>query len=229
MGGNLSTSDFFFIISEDLSTISLYCYLPQQYGALKITELSNSNLNYDVVFDGTAYTSAPSGAVYAVNRNVAAKGVTPATSSNSDDVATTEWVNSKVPHLYLHIINLSSDILKFNSGDANGYSLTIVSTNNTPYTIETLKNFLKDNGLTYRTIPPSSISSLHGMYPISGWLNISSREAQVPVGITIADDLSSTPVRGDLYIVLCDTSTGTRDLMTANNSIKWINDIVISI
>ena len=73
LGGNLSTSDFFFIISEDLSTISLYCYLPQQYGSLKITELSNSDLNYDVVFDGTAYTSAPSGAVYAVNRNVAAK------------------------------------------------------------------------------------------------------------------------------------------------------------
>ena len=71
LGGNLSTSDFFFVISEDLSTISLCCYLTQQYGSLKITELSNSNLNYDVVFDGTAYTSAPANAVYAVNRNLA--------------------------------------------------------------------------------------------------------------------------------------------------------------
>ena len=73
LGGNLSTSDFFFVISEDLSTISLYCYLQQQYGALKITELSNSNLSYDVVFDGTAYTSAPSNAVYAVVRNNASE------------------------------------------------------------------------------------------------------------------------------------------------------------
>lgn len=42
----------------------------------------------------TERTNAPSGAVYAVNRNIAAKGVTPATSSNSDDVATTECVRS---------------------------------------------------------------------------------------------------------------------------------------
>ena len=105
LGGNLSTSDFFFVISEDLSTISLYCYLSQQYGALKITELSNSDLKYDVVFDGTAYTSAPSGAVYAVNRNVAAKGVTPATGSNSDDVATTEWVRD-----YFNVSNNRSDL-----------------------------------------------------------------------------------------------------------------------
>lgn len=41
-------------------------------------------------------TTAPSGAVYAVNRNVAAKGITPATDSDSDDVATTEWVNDKI-------------------------------------------------------------------------------------------------------------------------------------
>ena len=229
--GNINLSAFCAVVNG--KNIDLYTNL-LSYRSYNITIIDecdgNGNQVNEIQLSNTFYgTTAPSGAVYAVNRNVAAKGVTPATSSNSDDVATTEWVNSKVPHLYLHIINLSSDILKFNSGDANGYSLTIVSTNNTPYTIETLKNFLKDNGLTYRTIPPSSISSLHGMYPISGWLNISSRKAQVPVGITIADDLSSTPVRGDLYIVLCDTSTGTRDLMTANNSIKWINDIVISI
>lgn len=214
-------------------TVSLYIYLAYNYEALDITVVTESNegvrCNYITLAQSNAGTSVPSGAVYAVNRNVAAKGVTPATDSNSDDVATTEWVNNKVPHLYLHIINLSSDISKFNSGDADGYSLTIVSTNNTPYTIETLKNFLKDNGLTYHTVPASSISSLSGMYPISGWLNNSSRKAEVPVGITIADDLSSIPTRGDLYIVLCDTSTGTRSLMTANNSIKWINDIVISI
>lgn len=71
LSGNLNPSDFFTVISNDLSTISLYCYLNQQYGSLKITELSNSNLNYDVVFDGTAYTSAPANAVYAVNRNFA--------------------------------------------------------------------------------------------------------------------------------------------------------------
>lgn len=71
LSGNLNPTDFFTVISDDLSTISLYYYLSQQYGSLKITELSNSDLNYDVVFDGTAYTSAPSGAVYAVNRNFA--------------------------------------------------------------------------------------------------------------------------------------------------------------
>lgn len=235
LSGNLREEDI--CVTYSGTVAYLYYNLDADYESIQVIkngECSNNRVanaklpifNFENTFYGT---TAPSGAVYAVNRNVAAKGVTPATSSNSDDVATTEWVNSKVPHLYLHIINLSSDILKFNSGDADGYSLTIVSTNNTPYTIETLKNFLKDNGLTYRTIPTSSISRLHGMYPISGWLNNSSRKAEVPVGITIADDLSSTSIRGDLYIVLCDTSTGTRDLMTANNSIKWINDIVISI
>lgn len=95
LSGNLNASDFFIVPSADLNTIDFYIYLRQQYGSAQIIELAASNLTQDVVFDGTRYTSVPSGAVYAVNRNVAAKGITPATGSNSDDVATTEWVNNK--------------------------------------------------------------------------------------------------------------------------------------
>ena len=206
LGGNLSTSDFFFVISEDLSTISLYCYLSQQYGALKITELSNSDLKYDVVFDGTAYTSAPSGAVYAVNRNVAAKGVTPATSSNSDDVATTEWVIDKLPRLYRHNISftgrgaylvyysiaLDGTVTINNAGNSNNYNwnITLDTTDSTPFTsISGIRSYFGRN--VFLTLVQSILeNSLSPFTPFSG----------------LIDSSNNLKVQG--YYISGDSSTG---------------------
>lgn len=96
LAGNLVPTDFFVIESDDGKKAELWVYVYQQYGGMVFVELSarQSSTN-NLVFDGTRYDAAPANAVYAVNRNYAAKGVTPATSSDSDDVATTEWVNNK--------------------------------------------------------------------------------------------------------------------------------------
>ena len=69
LAGNLNSTEFFVLTSADLSTIDFYIYIPQQYGSLRITELSASDRAKDVVFDGTRYSTAPEGAVYAVVRN----------------------------------------------------------------------------------------------------------------------------------------------------------------
>lgn len=118
LAGNLKSTEFFVLTSADLSTIDFYIYIPQQYGSLRITELSASDRAEDVVFDGTRYSTAPEGAVYAVNRNMAAydgegnpisktyaklaspaftgtpTAPTPATHDNSTKIATTAFVQS---------------------------------------------------------------------------------------------------------------------------------------
>lgn len=99
LSGNLSSSQIF--ITFNNTQADLYYYLDSNYEATIWTRLSEGlegghvepRYNINTYFYGT---TAPSGAVYAVNRNVAAKGITPATSSDSDDVATTEWVNNKI-------------------------------------------------------------------------------------------------------------------------------------
>lgn len=117
LGGNINP-EYFCIVPISPSTDSpggadLYVNCKQMYASYKITLLSSGS-NYQREFEielknETPVTSAPSGAVYAVNRNVAAKGITPATGSNSDDVATTEWVNNALPHLYLHQITVTAN------------------------------------------------------------------------------------------------------------------------
>lgn len=99
LGGNLSSSQI--CITFNNLQADVYYYLDSVYEATIWTRLSEGleggqvepRYNINTFFYGT---SAPSGAVYAVNRNVAAKGVTPATSSDSDDVATTEWVRDSL-------------------------------------------------------------------------------------------------------------------------------------
>ena len=101
LGGALDPEQFFGVLENNV--VTLYWRNVSTYGKVDFTILTQQDetlgnwsdlFEFDTAFYGT---SAPSGAVYAVNRNVAAKGVTPATSSNSDDVATTEWVNDKIP------------------------------------------------------------------------------------------------------------------------------------
>lgn len=206
LGGNLSTSDFFFVISEDLSTISLYCYLSQQYGSLKITELSNSDLDYDVVFDGTAYTSAPSGAVYAVNRNVAAKGITPATSSDSDDVATTEWVNNALPHLYLHRITVTAN------GTVGAARFMWFSTSSAAYTLTSLCGLIYLNYSTNagRIIPATgSWSGDSTRYYMTTYFQVTSATTAIVYGIAryiSGNNLSHTSGTADVESI-SDTVT----------------------
>lgn len=69
LSGNLKATDFFMVPSDDLASIDFYIYLQHQYGSAQIVELSASDYTRDIEFDGTRYTSAPSGAVYAITRN----------------------------------------------------------------------------------------------------------------------------------------------------------------
>lgn len=72
LSGNLNPNDFFIVISDDLSSVSLYSYLAQQYGSHKITQIDSSK-DDAVTFDGTRYSTAPTGAIYAVRRNIASE------------------------------------------------------------------------------------------------------------------------------------------------------------
>ena len=94
--GNINTNNV--CVVQNGSTAELYYHFDSDYQAILVTVMSfygGSTASYELTNEGVS--SAPSNAIYAVNRNVAAKGVTPAAGSDSDDVATTEWVNDKIP------------------------------------------------------------------------------------------------------------------------------------
>ena len=93
--GNINTNNV--CVVQNGSTAELYYHFDSNYQAILVTVMSfygGSTASYELTDVGVS--AAPSNAIYAVNKNVAAKGVTPATDSNSDDVATTEWVNNKI-------------------------------------------------------------------------------------------------------------------------------------
>lgn len=98
LAGNLSTSRYCIVVNG--LTASIYWYAEHNRAEINFTILNEAYEyaeNWTFNFASEYYgTSAPSGAVYAVNRNQAAKGITPASNSDSDDVATTEWVNDKI-------------------------------------------------------------------------------------------------------------------------------------
>ena len=90
--GNLDPNNFY--ITASGNSIAVYVNLPNNYTTTDIVQFTVDGGGATTSYISERQSSAPSGGSYAVNRNVAAKGVTPATSSNSDDVATTEWVRS---------------------------------------------------------------------------------------------------------------------------------------
>lgn len=75
LSGNLKPEDFFIVVSDDLSSVSLYTHLYQQFGTLCITQIDGDR-EHPVVFDGTRYATLPDGAVYAVLRNNASNATT---------------------------------------------------------------------------------------------------------------------------------------------------------
>ena len=108
LSGNINPDEYCAVIEG--TTLKIYTKLLLSYATRTFviqsemieTYLAVGTLQTQDTFYGT---SAPSGAVYAVNRNKAAKGVTPATDSDSDDVATTEWVRD-----YFNVSNNRSDL-----------------------------------------------------------------------------------------------------------------------
>lgn len=99
ISGYIDVNNICYVNNTD--SIDLYIKLSAVYDRYAFTVEDERYYNGEIInaieFSDTFYgTTAPSGAVYAVNRNVAAKGITPATDSDSDDVATTEWVNNKI-------------------------------------------------------------------------------------------------------------------------------------
>lgn len=112
IAGNIDTS--MFCSKIDGNAANFYCNINLAYKEYNFTLFDVKKTQEAYLFNNTYFsftniytnsTSAPEDAVYAVNRNVAAKGITPATSSNSDDVATTEWVRD-----YFNVSNNRSDL-----------------------------------------------------------------------------------------------------------------------
>ena len=207
MDGNINLSAFCAVVNG--KNIDLYTHL-QPYRSYNITIIdecgSNGNQVNEIQFSNTFYgTTAPSGAVYAVNRNVAAKGVTPATDSDSDDVATTEWVIDKLPRLYRHNISftgrgaylvyyriaLDGTVTINNAGNSNNYNwnITLDTTDSTPFTsISGIRSYFGRN--VFLTLVQSILeNSLSSFTPFSGLID-SSNDLKVQ-GYYISGDSST--------------------------------------
>lgn len=183
LGGALDPEQFFGVLENDV--VTLYWRNVSTYGKVDFTILTQQDetlgnwsdlFEFDIAFYGT---SAPSGAVYAVNRNVAAKGITPAAGSNSDDVATTEWVNNALPHLYLHRITVTAN------GTVGAARFMWLSTSSAAYTLTSLCRLIYSNYSTNqgRIIPATGGWSDSTKYYMTTYFQVTSATTATVNGI----------------------------------------------
>lgn len=184
LSGNINPNEYCAVIEG--TTLKVYANLPLSYATRTFVIQSEMIETYLAV--GTLQTqdtfygaTAPSGAVYAVNRNVAAKGVTPATGSNSDDVATTEWVNDALPHLYLHRITVTTV-----NGTVGAARFMWLSTSSAAYTLTSLCRLIYSNYSTNqgRIIPATgSWSGDSTRYYMTTYFQVTSATTAIVYGI----------------------------------------------
>ena len=213
LSGNLREEDI--CVTYSGTTAYVYYHLEESYESIqviKVGECSNNTVINETLpifnFENTNVgTTAPSGAVYAVNRNVAAKGVTPATGSNSDDVATTEWVNDVLPHLYLHRITVTTV-----DGTVGAARFMWLSTSATAYTLASLCRTIYSNYSTNagRIIPATGSWFGDGnKYYMTTYVNVTSATTAIVYGIAqyiSGNNLSHTSGTADVESI-SDTVT----------------------
>lgn len=177
--GNINPNNV--CVVQNGSTAELYYHFDSNYQSILVTVMSfygGSTASYELTDVGVS--AAPSNAIYAVNRNVAAKGITPATGSDSDDVATTEWVNNALPHLYLHRITVTAN------GTVGAARFMWFSTSSAAYTLTSLCGLIYLNYSTNagRIIPATgSWSGDSTRYYMTTYFQVTSATTAIVYGI----------------------------------------------
>lgn len=134
------------------------------------------------------------------------KAASPAAGSNSDDVATTEWVNNALPHLYLHRITVTAN------GTVGAARFMWFSTSSAAYTLTSLCGLIYLNYSTNagRIIPATgSWSGDSTRYYMTTYFQVTSATTAIVYGIAryiSGNNLSHTSGTADVESI-SDTVT----------------------